>query len=124
MIAYVVIGGALGALVRFFTERWSVHRFHERMPWGTLIVNLTGSLILGIAFGLHQRGSMSDGMLALIGTGFCGALTTFSGWIGQIYTRGRHAETRGIATAYFGLSLFVGITLVYFGHALTLINPR
>ena len=121
MIA-VIVGGALGALVRFATERWSVRRFHERVPYGTLVVNLVGSLMLGIAAGLHERTAISDELLLFIGTGFCGALTTFSGWIGQIYTRGRHHETRNVAFAYLAVSLIAGIALAYTGYTVT--SPR
>ena len=117
MIGYVIIGGALGALARFVTERWSVHRFGERVPYGTFIVNAAGSLLLGIAVGLHEQDVMNDGVLLLIGTGFCGSLTTFSGWIGQIYTRGRHNDTRWLATLYLFASVAVGVVLAYIGHA-------
>lgn len=115
----VVLGGALGALLRFYIERWSVHRFHERVPYGTLIVNLAGSFILGAAFGMNERGAITDEALLFIGTGFCGALTTFSGWIGQIYTRGRHNETRNIAYAYVAVSLIAGIALAYSGYTIS-----
>lgn len=116
MIISVIAGGALGALVRFSTERWSVHRFGERIPYGTLLVNLMGSLILGFAVGLNERGAISQEVLLLLGTGFCGSLTTFSGWIGQIYTRGRHNETRNVAYAYLAVSLIAGIALAYAGY--------
>ena len=116
MIGYVIAGGAVGALIRFMTERWSVHRFHERIPYGTLIVNLGGSLILGIAVGLHEHGVLDDGMLTLVGTGFCGALTTFSGWIGQIHSRGRHRDTRMVAVTYLVVSLIAGFALASVGY--------
>lgn len=116
MIISVIAGGALGALLRFFTERWSVHRFGERIPYGTLLVNVVGSFLLGIALGMHERGAIPDEALLLFGTGFCGSLTTFSGWIGQIYTRGRHNETRDIAFAYLAVSLIAGIALAYAGY--------
>lgn len=119
MITYVVIGGAIGALVRFFTERWATHRFRERIPYGTLIVNLAGSFMLGLTVGLHERGSFDDGVLLLVGTGFCGALTTFSGFIGQIYSRGRHSNTRAIAAMYLGASLVVGVALAALGYAVS-----
>ena len=119
MIGYVVAGGALGALVRYLTERWSVRRFGERIPYGTLIVNLVGSSVLGIVVGLHERGLVDDHLLLLVGTGFCGALTTFSGWIGQLYTRGRHDATRGIAIAYFVGSVLAGVALAYAGYTIS-----
>ena len=86
----VVVGGAVGALSRFYTERWSVHHFGERMPWGTALANLAGAALLGAVAGLEQRGAVSHDVLVLVGTGYCGALTTFSGFIGQIENRLRH----------------------------------
>lgn len=118
MIGVVLLGGAIGALVRYFVERGSVRRFGERIPYGTFVVNALGSLALGAAVGLHERGQITDTALLLVGTGFCGALTTFSGWAGQIYTRGRHLETRMVAAAYLGISVFVGVVLAWLGYRL------
>lgn len=65
------IGGALGAVCRYVVGR-SVP--HDRFPWSTLIVNATGSLLLGIV--LFSVGNADIALL--IGGGFCGAFTTFS----------------------------------------------
>src|SRR5947209_51844 len=73
----VVIGGALGAPLRYVTDLvvQSVH--HTVFPWGTFTVNVAGSLVLGGVAGAVAGGA-PDWMLTLIGTGLCGALTTFS----------------------------------------------
>lgn len=114
----VAVGGSVGALTRFSLERWSVHRFHERMPWGTLVANLLGALVLGTAAGLEERGVLPHAVLLLVGTGFCGALTTFSGFMGQVENRWRHRATRRLAVGYLVGSLAGGVFLA--GVAYTL----
>ena len=76
VVLCVVLGAALGAPVRFLVER----RMAGAYPWGTFVVNLVGSAVLG---GLVAAGS-SGAWLALVGVGFCGALTTFGGFGAQV----------------------------------------
>ena len=118
MIAAVLAGGAIGAVLRFFLERQSVHRFGERIPYGTLLANVLGAFVLGAAVGMHERAVLSDAWLAFIGTGVCGALTTFSGFIGQIYTRARHADTRNVAIGYLAVTFALGIAAAWLGYSL------
>jgi fluoride exporter len=73
---WVALGAAIGAPARYLTDR-TVQASHDSVfPWGTLTVNLVGSFILGflIAAGTH----LSPAVTAALGTGFCGALTTYS----------------------------------------------
>ena len=77
-LALVVIGGAMGAPLRYVTDL-AVQRWHGgRFPWGTLAVNVVGCLLLGMVLGLAASGAASAEVLSLVGTGFCGALTTYS----------------------------------------------
>ena len=72
----VVLGAAVGAPLRYLVDR-AVQRRHDSLfPWGTFAVNVTGSFLLGLvaAVSLHTSGWLA----ALAGTGFCGALTTYS----------------------------------------------
>ncbi|WP_175410525.1 CrcB family protein [Streptomyces sp. TRM64462] len=70
----VLAGGALGAPLRYLTDRAVQSRHDTVFPWGTLAVNLLGSLILGTLAGA----AVSSPAYALLGTGLCGALTTYS----------------------------------------------
>lgn len=74
----VLAGGLLGAPARFLTDAWVQARHASRVPWGTITVNLVGSLLLGLVAGLSGAGHLPAWGLTLVGTGFCGALTTFS----------------------------------------------
>jgi CrcB protein len=73
----VVVGGAIGAPLRYVTDL-VVQSVHDTVfPWGTFTVNAVGSLILGGVAGAVSGGAPAW-LLTLIGTGLCGALTTFS----------------------------------------------
>ena len=74
----VVLGGLLGAPARYLTDLAVQSRHSSRVPWGTLTVNMAGSLVLGLVAGLASVHHAPTWVLALVGTGFCGALTTFS----------------------------------------------
>lgn len=79
-LALVAAGAMLGAPVRYLAG----HLLDGRLPWGTIAVNLVGSLLLGLFSGLSLRGEL----WALLGTGFCGALTTYSSFAVQVHDRG------------------------------------
>ncbi|MDU4695532.1 MAG: fluoride efflux transporter CrcB [Paenibacillus sp.] len=81
MIGIVGLGGVIGTLLRYYLGQWVSSRAAlsgTRFPWGTWIINLSGSLLLGVLSGLHARGSLPDWTWLMLGTGFCGAYTTFS----------------------------------------------
>jgi CrcB protein len=73
----VIVGAFFGAPLRYLTDLLVQSRHGTVFPWGTLTVNLAGSLILGAAAGAVSGGAPAW-LLTLVGTGFCGALTTFS----------------------------------------------
>jgi fluoride exporter len=74
----VCVGAALGAPARYLTDRAIRARFGSAFPWGTLVVNVAGSLVLGALVGATTRQHVPAEVVAVLGTGFCGALTTYS----------------------------------------------
>ena len=81
----VALGAALGAPLRFLAG----HLLDRRLHWGTLMVNLLGSAVLGALLGAAVDGDP----LALLGTGFCGGLTTYSAFAVQTVHGGRRRGT-------------------------------
>ena len=80
-LLYVAAGAALGAPLRFVLGQL----LDGRLPWGTVAVNVTGSFLLGLFTGMALEGPV----MALLGVGFCGALTTYSTFAVQSWERGR-----------------------------------
>lgn len=75
-LLWVAIGAGIGAPLRYLTDRAVQSRHHRGFPLGTLSVNVVGSFLLGLITAL--AGVLSAALLATVGTGFCGALTTYS----------------------------------------------
>jgi CrcB protein len=73
-VLLVALGAAVGAPLRYLTDRAVQSRHDSVFPWGTMTVNIVGSFILGFLAALPADGPLT----ALVGTGFCGALTTYS----------------------------------------------
>jgi len=76
VLLYVAVGGALGAVLRYLIGNWLST---EQMPWGTLTVNLVGSLLLGSLMGAAASSeAISKEMVMFLGVGVLGAFTTLS----------------------------------------------
>ncbi len=76
--AAFVAACSLGAVARYLVDGWVQCRVAQKFPWGIWLVNVTGSLFLGLLVGLNQISHLGDVPLTIAGTGFCGAYTTFS----------------------------------------------
>ncbi|MEV0258869.1 fluoride efflux transporter CrcB [Streptomyces sp. NPDC050732] len=74
----VIAGGMIGAPLRYLTDRAVQARHGTAFPWGTLTVNIMGCLILGALTGAVTAGAASSHIHLFLGTGLCGALTTYS----------------------------------------------
>lgn len=77
-IVLVAIGGGFGACLRFLIDHRLRGRHGSTFPWGTLLANLLGTLILGFLTGATLFGVEVPWVRSLLGVGFCGALTTYS----------------------------------------------
>ncbi|GAA4943139.1 fluoride efflux transporter FluC [Actinoplanes utahensis] len=109
----VALGAAVGAPLRYLTDQVMRARFGTAFPWGTLAVNVAGSFLLGLLLGLP----LSPGLVALLGTGFCGALTTYSTFSWEILAMARRRE-RIAAAGYALLSITAGVGAAVIGGAL------
>jgi CrcB protein len=78
-LVLIAVGGAAGATTRYLVDTWISERAGGAFPWGTLVVNISGSLVLGILFALAtERGVLPATIRAPVLIGFIGAYTTFS----------------------------------------------
>jgi fluoride exporter len=101
LIAGVAIAGALGASARFVVERVARTRWPSRWPWGTFVVNVSGSLALGVLVGLLLAQGLDPDVRTLVGTGFLGAYTTFSTYAYEtVRVAADPPPRRGLAVAY------------------------
>jgi fluoride exporter len=101
----VVLGAMAGAPLRLFAERLAATRRGAGSVAGTVAVNVAGSALLGFLVGLAEAPGW---VLALVGTGFCGTLTTFSTF-GADAVRLHGQRRTGTAAAYLAGTLVLGI---------------
>jgi CrcB protein len=109
----VAVGAAVGAPARYLVNHLARERFGATPAAGTLVVNVVGSLVLGLVVGAGVTGAP----LALVGIGFCGALTTFSTLALELWDA--LADDRGVEAAALTLaSLLLGVGAAWAGWAL------
>jgi len=106
-LVVVAAGGAVGAMARIaLLQLWPVG---SGLPWPTLLINIAGAFVLGlVAAATVSDAPLEAWRLPLIGTGFCGAFTTFSGMCLEsldLFDAGHS----GVAVAYLSLSLVLGL---------------
>ncbi|MEU4717167.1 fluoride efflux transporter CrcB [Micromonospora purpureochromogenes] len=112
-VLLIAVGAALGAPLRYLTDRAVQARHDSLLPWGTLTVNVAGSLLLGVLLAVPAGPAVT----ALVGTGFCGALTTWSTF-GYETLRLARAGARRHALANVLLSVAAGLAAATLGYAL------
>jgi CrcB protein len=124
MLAYlwVAIGGALGSVSRYWLSGLVAARFGETFPWGTLVINVTGSFVIGIFAALAIPEGRMDSQSRLFATqflmiGVCGGYTTFSSFSLQTLNLLREREW-----LYAGGNVILSVTLcmiaVWLGYLL------
>ena len=77
-LVLVALGGAVGSILRYLTDRRVQARRDSPFPFGTLTVNVAGSFLLGFLSGWLLHGAEPSSIRSLVAVGFCGGLTTFS----------------------------------------------
>ncbi|HEX5386666.1 MAG TPA: fluoride efflux transporter CrcB [Gemmatimonadales bacterium] len=126
MIWYVALGGALGSASRFLLGAFLQQRSGVAFPVGTLIVNITGSFLLGflLRYALETP-AISPEVRALLTTGFCGGYTTFSTFSYETAALLEDGEASR-AALYIVLSVAVSLAGVFagFGLAREILNAR
>lgn len=113
----VALGAAVGGVSRFYLNAFIQNRVSGDFPLGTLMINITGSLILGFILRYSlQSGAVSEEVRLLLTTGFCGGYTTFSTFSYDTLMLIQDREY-GRASAYVAASVFVSLLAVFAGYA-------
>ncbi|PYG02699.1 camphor resistance protein CrcB [Thioalkalivibrio sp. ALE21] len=118
VLLLVGAGGALGGLTRFWLVQWIDNRTGGgRFPWGTLAVNVSGALMIGLALGRVSGPALTSWLWLLLVVGVLGSFTTVSSFSLQVVGV---AERDGLrpAVLYILLTLAGGLTLVSLGYGL------
>ncbi|MFH1877331.1 MAG: fluoride efflux transporter CrcB [Candidatus Omnitrophota bacterium] len=114
---YIAIGGALGAVMRYWMSGFA-HRYTSgAFPLGTLTVNLAGSLIIGLLWAVSEVTIISQNIRLFAFIGILGSFTTFSTFSLENFNLLRDGEY-GLFFLNAALSLFLGLALVFAGYAM------
>ena len=109
--AGVVLIGGVGAVSRFLVDRTVSGRAARGFPYGTLVVNLSGAMLLGLFSGM----ALSPNTALLAGTAFVGAYTTFSTWMLETHRLGEERRA-GPAAANIVVSVVAGLAAAWIGR--------
>jgi len=114
-ILLIAIGGAIGSVSRYGCQKWIYQLFPHPFPLGTFVVNILGSLLIGLFFGLSEKGNiMSPEWRIFLTTGLCGGYTTFSTFSFEslsLLKEGNYVY----ALMYIVLSVMFGLMAVWLG---------
>ncbi len=125
-ILIVGIAGAAGSIARYMGGLFVLNIIKippTRFPIGTFLINIVGSLLIGIIFELFAKGKMSEEWRLALAVGFCGGFTTFSAFayenIGLLTHGGEDISLKLLKSIlYIGLSVILGILAVWVGMRL------
>ncbi|MCL1060853.1 fluoride efflux transporter CrcB [Shewanella psychropiezotolerans] len=116
-ILFVALGGSIGAVFRYLISIFMVQLFGSAFPFGTLLVNILGSFMMGIIYALGQVSEVSPEIKAMVGVGLLGALTTFSTFSNETLLL---IQSGAWLKAFFNITLNLSlcIFMVYLGQQL------
>lgn len=113
----VALAGGVGASLRVLLDRAVTARTADAYPWGITVVNLSGSLLIGVLAGLGQSSLMSAPWLAVLGVGLLGGYTTFSAVTVEVALALSRRDHRS-ALLHGGAQLIVAVALAALGMTL------
>lgn len=115
-ILYVGAGSCLGGVCRYIVSRSLQGYAPGVFPWGTFVVNIVGCFLIGLIYGLTDRGcQIGEGWKLFLTVGFCGGFTTFSTFVNEnylLFSGGQHIWVAVYALA----SAAVGFLMLYFAY--------
>lgn len=115
-LAIVGFGGFIGTIGRFLISRYFQENFTSVFPWGTFIVNIVGCFLIGVIYGISEKGDFfSPDVRLFLTVGICGGFTTFSSLSNDAFLL-LHQQEWIRFTFYTSFSFFLGLLAVYAGR--------
>lgn len=112
-------GGFLGSVARYLVSQLNLTVSFHSIPVGTLIVNITGSLVIGFLTGIAEKSLiLTPEWRLFLMVGLCGGFTTFSAFANENLMLIHNGQIMTVLL-YTGLSIFLGFVAVYLGYVLT-----
>lgn len=115
---YLTAGGAAGAFLRYIMSNFVNSLMGIAFPYGTLVVNLAGSFLIGLMWGLSEIMAFSPNLRMFLFVGFLGSFTTFSTFALESISYLRDNNTK-IALLNLLISNIAGLTMVFLGILLS-----
>lgn len=117
-IIWVALGSAIGGVCRYLLSKFFTDNVQSLFPWGTFAVNVAGCFIIGLIYGLLDKGlGMPPGMKLFLTVGFCGGFTTFSTFMNENFILFGGGNPL-MFLLYASSSFAVGLLLLYGGYLL------
>lgn len=114
----VGFGGFIGTIFRFLITRYIQVSYLSVFPWSTFLVNILGSLLFGVFFGLSEKGNLlTPEWRIFLTVGVCGGFTTFSSFADDAFILLQNKEWLRFAV-YPTLSFFLGLSAIFIGRTL------
>lgn len=112
-------GSFIGGIARYLASKYIQNSLISAFPFGTFVVNILGCLLIGLFYGLSERGNVMTAELRIFLTvGFCGGFTTFSTFANENIALLKDGNILYFAL-YASLSVFIGILATYSGNLIT-----
>lgn len=117
-IIIVGAGGFIGSVLRYLASVYFQSHNLTTFPWGTFTVNITGSLLIGLIYGIAEKADyLSADLRLFLAVGICGGFTTFSTFTNDAFLMMQGREWMKLSL-YAGLSVFLGLLAVILGRNL------
>jgi CrcB protein len=116
LLLIIGTGSFIGGVARYLLSRYIQNHALSSFPLGTFLVNVAGCFLIGVFYGLSERGNLMNAELRMFLTvGFCGGFTTFSTFAGENISLLRDGNFFYFAL-YTSLSVFLGLMATYIGN--------
>ena len=117
IILAIGTGSFIGGILRYLLSQFIQTKFVSTFPFGTLGVNIIGCFLIGLLFGLTDRGNLTQEWRLFLATGLIGGFTTFSAFSNETVGLLRDGQF-WYATVYITVSIFVGLLVTFIGIAI------